>query len=68
MSINENMSTWNELTSILSNYLEENKSKNTPVVEYQSAVNLEKLLGLELNQEKSDSSVVLDEIKKIPKI
>ena len=63
MLFNENIETWNELTTLLQNYFEENTKKDTPVVEYASASKLKGLINLSLDKSGASTQELLEEVK-----
>ena len=51
MHFNENIELWQELTSLLTEYFEQNKREDCPVVNYQPASSLMSELNLKLDED-----------------
>ncbi|MAX65665.1 MAG: pyridoxal-dependent decarboxylase [Bacteriovoracaceae bacterium] len=64
MFLKDNRQTWDKLTEIVENYLEENKDHKTPVVRYEPATKLKSLLNLNLDENGVAEDLLLEEIKK----
>lgn len=54
---------WTDLLEIIETYLKENKSKDTPVVNYRSGNDLKKELNLTLSEEPCEYDGILSEVK-----
>lgn len=63
MLFKENIESWNKLTEILKAYFEQNRDRNTSVIDYQSASMLKNLLKLEITEDGADKQQVFQEIE-----
>lgn len=64
MHFNENIELWQELTSLLTEYFEQNKREDCPVVNYQPASSLMSELNLKLDEDGCSHSELFAELKK----